>query len=90
MRGSLAIRSWYLLKERTAFNEVCARFRVSYDEGPTFTLMVAMAPNARILRAWQIRPGTEGSGGQAVSPECLPFHIRDLAQSAVEALPGRR
>ncbi len=86
MRGSLAIRSWRVLAERTAFNEIVAGFKVTHDDGPVFTLMVALAPGGNILRAWQIVPG---EGGSTISPDTLPYHIRDIALTAVELLPRR-
>lgn len=83
----LAIRAWRVLSERSAFNECIAIFELNSGEGdPDFQLLLAMAPNKYpppILRAWQIMPG---QGSASVSPERVPYTIRDLAQTACEQI----
>lgn len=88
---ALAILSWHLLAERSAFNEALAHFKVSYrDGGPEFSMMLALAPGSHppaVIRAWQIVPG---GGSKPLNPEAVPYHLRDLAQSACMSRQDRR
>lgn len=88
---ALAILSWHLLAERSPFNEAIASFRVSYrDGGPEFSMMLALAPGSHppaVVRAWQV---VTGAGSAPIEPASVPYHIRDLAQSACMSRQDRR